>query len=146
MSEIATTVPAVPGPIASATAIPAPERSEPFARRVLIIDDNADAADSMAMLLQIEGHIVDTAYSPEEGLTKAMNFAPEVVLLDLGLPRMDGCEVARRLRAAGLPARLVAVTGYGEEKDRKRAQEAGFHAHLAKPVDFAALGEVLKPA
>jgi PAS domain S-box-containing protein len=116
------------------------------AMRVLIIDDNADAADSMAMLLQIEGHVVDTAYSPEDGLAKATSFDPNVVLLDIGLPRMDGCEVARRLRASGLQARLVAVTGYGEEKDRKRAREAGFHAHLAKPVDFEALGEVLRQA
>jgi PAS domain S-box-containing protein len=116
------------------------------ALRVLIIDDNSDAADSMAMLLQIEGHVVATAYTPEDGMAKAATFDPNVVLLDIGLPRIDGCEVARRLRASGLGARLIAVTGYGEERDRKRAAAAGFHAHLAKPVDYSALGEVLRQA
>jgi DNA-binding response OmpR family regulator len=114
--------------------------------RVLIIDDNSDAADSMAMLLQIDGHEVDTAYSPEDGLDKAAKFDPNVVLLDIGLPRIDGCEVARRLRASGLQARLVAVTGHSEERYRRLMKEAGFHAHLAKPVDFSALGELLKPS
>lgn len=114
--------------------------------RVLIIDDNADAADSMAMLLQIEGHEADTAYSPEDGLTKTASFSPDVVLLDIGLPRMDGCEVARRLRSSGFKARLVAVTGHGEDNFRRRIQEAGFDAHLLKPVEFDALGELLRPA
>jgi CheY-like chemotaxis protein len=79
-------------------------------------------------------------------MAKAASFDPNVVLLDIGLPRIDGCEVARRLRASGLGARLIAVTGYGEERDRKRAAAAGFHAHLAKPVDYSALGEVLRQA
>jgi PAS domain S-box-containing protein len=129
--------------VAQAEAAAAPA-SLSSAMRVLIIDDNTDAADSMAMLLQIEGHEVATAYSAEDGLAKAASFGPQVVLLDIGLPRIDGCEVARRLRASGLRARLIAVTGYGEEKDRRRAKAAGFHAHLAKPVDYAALGEVLR--
>jgi DNA-binding response OmpR family regulator len=112
--------------------------------RVLIIDDNTDAADSMAMLLQIDGHDVDTAYSPEDGIEKAASFDPNVVLLDIGLPRMDGCEVARRLRASGLKARIVAVTGHGEDRFRRHMQDAGFNAHLAKPVDFTALDALLK--
>jgi two-component system CheB/CheR fusion protein len=114
--------------------------------RVLIIDDNADAADSMAMLLQIEGHDVDAAYSPEDGMRKAASFAPELVLLDIGLPRIDGCEVARRLRDSGFKARLVAVTGHGDETSRARIREAGFDAHLLKPVEFDALGELLRPS
>jgi two-component system CheB/CheR fusion protein len=114
--------------------------------RVLIIDDNPDAADSMAMLLQIEGHDVDTAYSPEDGMLKAASFAPELVLLDIGLPRIDGCEVARRLRDSGFQARLVAVTGHGEESFRTRIRDAGFDAHLLKPVEFDALGELLRPS
>jgi DNA-binding response OmpR family regulator len=114
--------------------------------RVLIIDDNADAADSMAMLLQIEGHDVDTAYSPEDGMRKTASFAPQVVLLDIGLPRIDGCEVARQLRASGFNARLVAVTGHGEDNVRTRIRESGFDAHLLKPVEFDALGELLRPS
>jgi DNA-binding response OmpR family regulator len=114
--------------------------------RVLIIDDNADAADSMAMLLQIDGHDVDTAYSAEDGIEKAGSFEPDVVLLDIGLPRIDGCEVARRLRASGLQARIVAVTGHTGEKYRRLMREAGFNAHLAKPVDFTALDALLKQA
>jgi PAS domain S-box-containing protein len=136
----------LPAARASLPETPAPITSTGAPMRVLIIDDNNDAADSMAMLLQIEGHEVDTAYSAEDGLAKVASFDPNVVLLDIGLPHMDGCEVARRMRAQGVRARLIAVTGYGEEKDRKRAVEAGFHAHLAKPVDFAVLGEMLRQA
>jgi CheY-like chemotaxis protein len=114
--------------------------------RVLIIDDNADAADSMAMLLQIEGHAVAAAYSPEDGLEKAASTSPDLILLDIGLPRIDGCEVARTLRSSGFKARLVAVTGHGDEDIRQRILKAGFDAHLLKPVDFDALGELLRPA
>jgi PAS domain S-box-containing protein len=122
---------------------PAGPDSPVQALRILIVDDNSDAADSMALLLQIEGHETSTAYSAEEGLQKAASLDPQVVLLDIGLPRIDGCEVARRLRAAGSPARLIAVSGYGEDRDRQRALASGFHAHLAKPVEYAALSAVL---
>jgi CheY-like chemotaxis protein len=128
--------------VGSAEHSPAPqERKVPL--RVLIVDDNGDAADSMALLLQIEGHSTSTAYSAEEGLKKAVSFDPDVVLLDIGLPRIDGCEVARRLRSSGSRARLIAVSGYGEERDRQRALAAGFNAHFAKPVDYSALAVVL---
>jgi PAS domain S-box-containing protein len=112
-------------------------------KRVLIIDDNHDAADSMAVLLRLDGHEVDTAYSAEDGIGKVQAGAPDVVLLDIGLPLMDGYEAARRLIAGGFKGRLIAISGYGEAKDKQRAAAAGFHAHLSKPVDYATLEKVM---
>jgi PAS domain S-box-containing protein len=114
-------------------------------RRVLVVDDNADAAESLAVLLRLEGHEVRTAHDGPAALEAARGFRPEVVVLDIGLPRMDGYEVARRLRAeAGLAdALMVALTGYGQEEDRRRAEAAGFDAHLIKPADPAALQGIL---
>jgi CheY-like chemotaxis protein len=115
--------------------------------RVLIVDDNTDAAESLAMLLRLWGHVVYMAHDGLAALAMARTYLPEVVLLDLGLPGMDGYEVARQLRAAGRvgspggPA-LWALTGYGQEEDRRRCKEAGFDRHLLKPVDLDAL-EVL---
>jgi CheY-like chemotaxis protein/two-component sensor histidine kinase len=117
-------------------------------RRVLVVDDNADTAESLALLLRVKGHEVRTAHDGATALQDAGAFQPEVVLLDLGLPRMDGYEVARRLRAqVGLrKALLVALTGYGQEEDRRRAEEAGFDAHLTKPADPTALQRLLAGA
>jgi two-component system CheB/CheR fusion protein len=114
-------------------------------RRVLVVDDNVDAAESLATVLRIAGHEVRTTHDGGAALTAAEAFRPQVVLLDIGLPQMDGYEVARRLRARpGLEkALLVAVTGYGQEEDRCRAEEAGFDAHLVKPADLAALHRLL---
>jgi signal transduction histidine kinase/CheY-like chemotaxis protein len=114
-------------------------------RRVLVVDDNADAAESLAMLLKAEGHEVSTAHDGLAALEAAEATRPEAVLLDIGLPRMDGYEVARRLREQGwLPrALLVAVTGYGQEEDRRRVAEAGFDAYLVKPADPAAVQKLL---
>jgi PAS domain S-box-containing protein len=110
-------------------------------RRVLIVDDNADAADILAMLLRVGGHDVRTAHDGPAALETAAAFRPEVVLLDIGLPLMDGYQVARRLREqdGAKQALVVALTGYGQEEDRRRAEEAGFDAHLVKPTDPAAL-------
>jgi PAS domain S-box-containing protein len=113
------------------------------ARRVLVIDDNRDAADSMAVLLQLDGHEVAAVYSSEEGLLKTASFAPDIVLLDIGLPQMDGYEVARRLIETGFKGRLIAISGYGEAHDKQRAAAAGFFAHLSKPVDYATLAKVM---
>jgi CheY-like chemotaxis protein len=109
-------------------------------RRILVVDDNVDAAESLAVLLRIQGHDVRTAIDGPAALHVAEAFRPEVVLLDIGLPKMDDYEVARRLREqAGMGnTLLVALTGYGQE-DRRRAEEAGFDAHLVKPADPAAL-------
>jgi CheY-like chemotaxis protein len=110
-------------------------------RRVLIVDDNEDAANSLAMLLKLGGHETASVYTAADALTRAPTFKPDVVLLDIGLPGMDGYEVAQQMRE--LPGlrdiRLVAVTGYGRSEDRIRAREAGFDDHLVKPVDYAVL-------
>jgi CheY-like chemotaxis protein len=105
--------------------------------RVLVVDDNVDSAQSMSLLLGLEGYQVDCAYDGEEALHAAERFSPQVVLLDLGLPRFSGFEVARRLRAEpwGDALLLVAVSGYGRERDRQAAREAGFDLHLTKPAD-----------
>jgi DNA-binding response OmpR family regulator len=104
--------------------------------RVLVVDDNPDAADSLAMLLEALGNDVRVAYDGEEAVDKAMEFSPHVVLLDIGLPKMHGYDVARKIRdAKGLEVTLVAVTGWAQEEDRRRSSEAGFDYHFTKPVD-----------
>jgi CheY-like chemotaxis protein len=114
-------------------------------RRVLVVDDNLDAAEGLAMLLSLRGHQVATAYDGQSALERARQLDPDVVLLDIGLPRLDGFEVARRLREehAGKPMVLVALTGYGQERDRVRAREAGFDHHFLKPVRLEMLERLL---
>jgi PAS domain S-box-containing protein len=106
-------------------------------RRVLVVDDNVDAAESIGMLLRLWGHEVRVAYNGPQALTAAAEYRPEVVVLDIGLPGMSGYEVARQLRQRPQFAKalLVAVTGYGQDEDRRRSGEAGFDHHLTKPVD-----------
>ncbi len=113
--------------------------------RVLVVDDNLDAADTVGMFLRIEGHVVQTAADGEEALACAAAFHPDVVILDIGLPRLDGYEVARRLRqgAAGGAALLIALTGYGQKGDQDQAREAGFDLHLVKPADPRQLAETI---
>jgi PAS domain S-box-containing protein len=120
-------------------------RRSSISRRVLVVDDNVDAANSLALFLRMEGHEVHIANDGPTALEAAQTIRPEVVLLDIGLPRMDGYKVARRLRQqAGLhDLLLVAVTGYGQDEDRRRAREAGFDAHLVKPADPGALKQLL---
>jgi CheY-like chemotaxis protein len=107
--------------------------------RVLVVDDNPDAADSMALVLRQAGHEARVAWNGEDALVAALESRPDVVLLDLGMPCMNGFETARRLRETqdGRPPVLVAVTGWGTEEDRQRTQAAGFAHHLVKPVDPA---------
>jgi CheY-like chemotaxis protein len=114
-------------------------------RRILVADDNADAASALATLLELEGHEVTVAHDGQEAVMKASNFRPELVFLDLGMPVMDGFEAARRLRAlpGGDEVLLVALTGWGQPGDRSRTRAAGFDRHLVKPADPAALTEVL---
>jgi len=113
--------------------------------RVLVVDDNVDSADSIAMLLQISGHEVRVAYSGQDALETAAEYLPDIILLDIGLPGIDGYEVARRLRSHAQLERvkLIAVTGYGQEADRLQSQEAGFDYHLVKPVDAQKLQDLL---
>jgi CheY-like chemotaxis protein len=130
---------------APASEIGAPAAVGAAARRVLIVDDSADAADSLAMLLELEGHEVTTAYSASAGLEVAERLQPDVAFIDIGLPQMDGYEVARRLRASnhGREIRLVALTGYGQPEDRDEARRAGFDHHLVKPADWQSVGAIL---
>ena len=112
---------------------------------MLIIEDNIDAADSLREVLEFGGHVVEVAYNGPEGLAKAREFEPEVVLCDIGLPGMDGYEVARAFRADDALKRvfLVALSGYALPEDLQRAQEAGFERHLAKPPSIETLEELL---
>ncbi len=113
--------------------------------RILVVDDSRDAAESLVMLLQLQGHEVRSASDGPGALEAARAFQPDVVLLDIGLPGMDGYEVARRLREeeGAQKVLLVAMTGYGQDEDRRRSAEAGFDHHLIKPVDLGELQEVL---
>ncbi len=130
-------------PLASATESPAAGVSA--SRRVLVIDDNQDSTTSMAMLLKLVGHEVCVAADGNTGLREAERFLPQVVLLDIGLPDINGYEVARRLRQhpSLQSATLIAMTGYGQPEDRQRSSEAGFHHHLVKPVDWETLERLL---
>jgi CheY-like chemotaxis protein len=129
----ATLAPSEPGPAASG-------------RRVLIADDNRDAADSLSTLLQIAGHDVRVAYGGSAAVSLAQAFRPEFALLDIGMPVVNGYQVAEALRAEPWAASmyLVALTGWGQDEDRKRAMAAGFDAHLTKPVELEQLTQLLE--
>jgi CheY-like chemotaxis protein len=115
-------------------------------RRLMVVDDNEDAANSLSMLLRLQGHAVRVLHGGEAALEAVREESPEVVLLDLGMPGMDGYETARRMRTlpGGDRIVLVALTGWGQEQDRRRSREAGFDQHLTKPVDPQSLDEVLR--
>jgi CheY-like chemotaxis protein len=119
------------------------DEREGFRRRILVVDDSQDSAESLALLLELHGHEVRTAFAGPAALETASAFCPDVVLLDIGLPGMDGYEVARRLRAEHGGCRLIALTGYGRDDDRRRSREAGFDHHLVKPVDLEELTRLL---
>lgn len=124
------------------------QRSAGIKHRILIADDNVDAADVLRMALEWEGHEVRVAHDGLEVLALADEFAPNIILCDIGLPGVDGYEVARRLRSQARHAHvlLVAVTGYASDSDRRRTRAAGFDVHLAKPVDFERLRQALQHA
>lgn len=113
-------------------------------RSILVVDDNTDAAESMTALLRLSGHEVETAPDGPAAIEIFNRMQPEFVLLDIGLPGMNGYEVARRLRAQGCTARLVALTGYGQPEDRRCTQQAGFDRHLVKPVEPEAVERLLR--
>jgi CheY-like chemotaxis protein len=115
------------------------------ARRFLIVDDNRDSADSMAMWLKLTGNQTHTAYDGLEAVEAAATFRPDAVLLDIGLPKLNGYEVARKIRQQpwGKTMVLVALTGWGQQEDRRQSSEAGFNGHLVKPVDFDDLMKLL---
>jgi CheY-like chemotaxis protein len=115
-----------------------PRRSGPL--RILVVDDNRDSAASMAQLLRLDGHDLLLAYDGTQAVEIALRERPDVILLDIGLPRRDGYDVCRAIRNGGLrEALIVAMTGYGQDEDRRRSHEAGFDAHLVKPVELDAI-------
>jgi CheY-like chemotaxis protein len=115
-------------------------------RRILVVDDMRDNADSLAMLLELGGNEVQIAYDGQAALEAAERFRPDVVLLDIRMPKLNGYDACRRIREQpwGKSMMLIALTGLGQQADQRRADEAGFDSHLVKPVDPAALDELLK--
>ena len=113
--------------------------------QVLVADDDHDTVDSTAMIFQLQGHRVRTAYDGSEAFRQAVAFRPDIVLLDIAMPGMDGCAVARALRGITVTSEplLVAVSGFGERADKQRSAEAGFDLHLTKPVDFSQYEQML---
>lgn len=114
-------------------------------KKILVVDDNPDAAELVSSLLETQGHEVATAHTPREAIGIAGRFQPDVAFLDIGLPEMDGFELAARLRS--LPelrdCRLVAITGYDDAEDRRQSQRVGFEAHLVKPISLDTLNQVI---
>jgi CheY-like chemotaxis protein len=137
----------VVSPPESKPQLPPPERAQPTgnALRVLVVDDNVDTVTTLALLVEQSGHDVRTAYDGPSVLEAALDYRPNVVLLDIGLPGLSGFEVAKQLRRQPTLQNvvLVAMTGYGQESDRQRSKEAGFDHHLVKPGGFGAVLEVL---
>ena len=139
----------IPQPLAHPEPVPPGPDAAPHAvtpRKILVVDDNVDAANSLSTLLTMSGHATSLAHDGTEALRLATEEEPDLVLLDVGLPGIDGYEVARRVRR--LPrlrhTRLIAMTGYGQESDKLAAAEAGFDRHLVKPVDFDVLVEMIE--
>lgn len=127
---------------------PEPTVDEPktaTARRILVVDDNPDSATSLAMLMKITGNVTHTAFDGLEAVEAAATFRPDVILLDIGLPKLNGYEACRRIRQQpwGKNIVMVAVTGWGQEEDREKSRDAGFNGHMVKPVELAALTKLL---
>jgi DNA-binding response OmpR family regulator len=113
--------------------------------RVLVVDDNEDAADSLATLLNVLGYTVRVAYDGPDAIAAADEFRPDAALLDIGLPKLSGYDIARHMRSTrGEDVLLVAITGWGQEDDRRRARDAGFDHHFTKPADFDLLMALLE--
>jgi CheY-like chemotaxis protein len=123
-----------------------PSQSESRRFRLLIVDDNPEVAECLALLLETLGHETAVAHCAADAIESARRFMPDTMLIDIGMPEISGYELAKRLRAdrdlAGI--RLIALSGYGQEEDRRRAQEAGFDTHLTKPASGEALESVIR--
>jgi CheY-like chemotaxis protein len=134
-AEFTVRLPVEPGPVALSE-MPTGLRRTAKHLRILVVEDNRDAADSLRLLLELDGYEVTVAYSGPDGVKVAEQWQPDVVLCDIGLPGLDGYGVASRLRQNPSTAKvhLIAVTGYGAEEDKRRSREVGFDAHLVKPV------------
>jgi CheY-like chemotaxis protein len=147
-SEFTIRLPLLPAEAAPARAADGAVRAElapVVGRRILVADDNPDALASLAEVLKLQGHEVFSAANGTLALECAERYRPDVALLDIGMPLLDGYEVARRIRAQpwGAQVTLLALTGWGQEPDRRRSQSAGFDQHLVKPLDLARLNELL---
>jgi signal transduction histidine kinase len=144
-SEFVVRLPVLLGQAMDERAVPAARREPAGARRVLIVDDNPDSLESLAMLLSISGNETRTAHDGLEALAAAEGFRPELVLLDIGLPKLNGFEAARRIREQpwGKEMVLVALTGWGQDAHRRQAKESGFDLHMVKPVALESLKELL---
>ena len=124
---------------------PPSNSQRPAKRRILVVDDNHDSADSLAALLSLGGHETHTANDGEHAISEAAKLRPDVILLDIGLPRLDGYDTCRRIREQpwGREMVIVALTGWGEDEDRRMSTQAGFDGHLVKPVDHDALNALM---
>jgi CheY-like chemotaxis protein len=144
-SELVVRLPLVLGQALAAPSLPNAKQTPRARRRILVVDDNRDFANTLAALLETFGHEVRTVYDGRTAVAIAGEYRPDAVLLDIGLPEMNGYDVARELRQApGLGhVTLVAFTGYGQEEDRRRVREAGFDFHLVKPVEAAELARLI---
>lgn len=143
-TECVVTLPVLAAAADEAADSPGAGSSPVRARRILVVDDNRDAAQSLAMLLKLNGHTLHVAHDGLEALNASMEYRPEVILLDLGLPGLDGYEVCRQLRQKGFTStRIIAMTGYGQERDRRRSELAGFDTHTVKPVEIEVLEKLL---
>ncbi len=146
-TEVIVRLPALAAGDAPVAARPATvARVQGVRRRVLIVDDNADAAESLAVLLSLSGHDTRMAYDGEAAMTVAAEFRPDVVFLDIGMPKLDGHETARRMRAEpwGKAMVIVALTGWGQSEDRRRSKDAGFNHHLVKPADPSVVSKLIE--
>jgi CheY-like chemotaxis protein/anti-sigma regulatory factor (Ser/Thr protein kinase) len=143
-SEFVVRLPAAEGP-SVAESVPATPTARKQGSRILVVDDNKDLARALARLLTLLGHEVEVAHDGPEGIEAARTSRPEVILLDIGLPNLDGYFVARALRhEVGLTdALIIAISGYGQEEDRRRSREAGIDHHLTKPVDLKTIAELI---
>jgi CheY-like chemotaxis protein len=144
-SEFQVCLPLVDGDLPDDKKSPAPLPAS-ARKRVLIVDDNIDAAESLGHVLSLNGHVVRVASGGEEAVNMARENPPDIILLDLGMPGMDGLTVARLIRQqpGGVAIRIIALTGWGQERDRQRTREAGMSEHLVKPVDPEALLALLE--
>jgi len=140
-------------PLSASTVAPPQDTTPPpppnnTTRRVLVVDDNQDAAFSMSMILKKQGHIVETAHDGVDGVAKAKHFQPQVIFMDIGMPRMNGYDACKAIRsqAWGRDLYIIALSGWGQAEDRSRSEEAGFDEHIVKPIDGRTLERLMNEA
>jgi CheY-like chemotaxis protein len=136
-------IPAAPALVAPPSVESGGDDARRDIQRILIVDDNVDAAEMLSMFLEMSGHRTRVAYTGPEAIDVVAEFRPAIVFLDIGLPGMNGYEVAQHLRKDIPGAKLVAVTGWGTDDDKRKARAAGFDFHLTKPVETSAIEKIL---